>query len=39
MCSRFGDFQIGSRDALLGTVSGVPSFMGSDQVRALKAPR
>ena len=31
MCFALGDFKIGSRDVLLGTVSGVPFFMGSDQ--------
>lgn len=31
MCFARGDFKIGSRDVLLGTVAGVPFFMGSDQ--------
>ena len=31
MCFALGDFKIGSRDVLLGTVSEAPFFMGSDQ--------
>jgi uncharacterized protein (DUF779 family) len=36
MCFALGDFKIGSRDVLLGTVSGVPFFMGSDQFELWK---
>ena len=36
MCLSFGDFEIGSRDVLLGTVAGVPFFMGSDQFKLWK---
>jgi len=32
----FGDFKIGSRDVLLGTVAGVPFFMGSVQFELWK---
>jgi uncharacterized protein (DUF779 family) len=36
MCFARGDFRIGERDVLLGTVAGVPFFMGSDQYELWK---
>jgi uncharacterized protein (DUF779 family) len=36
MCFARGDFKIGARDVLLGTVAGVPFFMGGDQFELWK---